>query len=227
MAPKKISFGVLFLPSYQALDAVGPIDLITIGSSTFAGQFGSDEIRSLAPEITWHYISSSYPSVMKASSGPGTVPTTSLADCPKLDYLLLPGAPPETTHLTKEEIEFLVQKADEVDALLTVCTGSLILSQTGLLKGVKACTNKGSLGSLAAKGKVPKEVIWMRDRRWVVDGKYWSSSGITAGMDLAVQWIRRVVGEEMWQWVTETAEYSPIEMGGDKFAYMLTDVKLT
>jgi len=225
VSPKKISFGVLYLPHYQSLDAVGPTDLIAMSSTTYAGKFGSAAIQALAPEITWHHISSSYPSAMQSSSGPGTLPTTSLADCPKLDYLLLPGPPPQQ-RLSEEEKAFLVRKAAEVEALLTVCTGSLMLAQTGLLQGKRVCTNKSTLRGLAESGMVPKGIDWMRDRRWVVDGKFWSSSGITAGLDLGAQWVRRVVGEEMWQWVTETAEYSPIEMGGDKFGYMLTDLKL-
>ena len=224
-APRQISFGVLYLDHYQYLDAAGPIDLIGMSSTAYANKYAPEAIKALAPEITWHYISSTYPKPMQASSGPPSLPSTNLSSCPKLDYLLIPGPAP-TLVLTEDEVAFIVRKSEEVEAVLTVCTAGLILAQTGLLEGKKSCTNKAALAGLAAAGKVPKGVHWVRDRRWVVDGKFWSSAGITAGMDLVVQWVRRVVGEEVLQWLKELAEYDPIEAGGDKFAYLLTGAEL-
>lgn len=225
--PRKISLGVLYLPHYQLLDAAGPIDLINMASVSYAGQFAAEPVRALAPEITWHYISAAYPAPVVSSTGAPTLPTTNLTHCPPLDYLLIPGPPP-ATQLSEAEKAFIVEQAAQprLKAVMTVCTGSLMLSQTGLLNGINACTNKTSLRGLADAGTVPAGVRWCRDRRWVIDGKFWSSAGITAGMDLAVQWVRREVGEEVLQWVKEVAEYDPIEAGGDHFAYLLTDVKL-
>jgi transcriptional regulator GlxA family with amidase domain len=224
-APRNISIGVLYLPSYQYLDAAGPIDLITMSSTAFSDKFAPENVKVLAPVITWHYISSSYPSAMQASGGPSSLPTTGLENCPKLDYLLIPGPPP-SVKLTEAEKTFIEQRAEEVEAVMTVCTAGYILSQTSLLQGKQVCTNKSMLRGLAERGEVPKGIKWCRDRRWVVDGKIWSSAGITAGLDLGAQFVRRVVGEVVWQWVSEVAEYSPIEMGADRFGYMLTDAKL-
>ena len=226
--PRKISIGVLYLDHYQLLDAVGPMDLMNMASISYAGKFAPEAIKALAPEITWHHISAGYPAPVASSAGIPMLPTTGLAHCPPLDYLLIPGPPP-ATRLSEAEKAFIVARAAETDvkAVMTVCTGSLMLSQTGLLSnGTLACSNKKSLLALAAAGTVPPGVRWCRDRRWVVDGKFWSSAGITAGMDLGVQWVRRVVGEEVLQWVKEVAEYDPIEAGGDRFGYLLTDVDL-
>jgi transcriptional regulator GlxA family with amidase domain len=223
--PRNISIGVLYLRNYQYLDAAGPIDLITMSSTSYASKFAPDAVKALTPVITWHYISASYPSTMQASGGPASLPTTGLENCPKLDYLLMPGPPPDVK-LTEAEKNFIEQRAEEVEAVMAVCTAGYILSQTSLLQGKTVCTNKSVLRRLAERGEVPKGIKWCRDRRWVVDGKIWSSAGITAGMDLGVQFVRRVVGEVVWQWVSEVAEYSPIEMGADRFGYMLTDAKL-
>ncbi|KAI5858997.1 ThiJ/PfpI [Tricharina praecox] len=224
-SPRNISIGVLYLDHYQYLDAAGPIDIIGMSSTAYAGRFAPEAIKALAPEIIWHHVSATYPKPMQASSGPPSLPSTNLSSCPKLDYLLIPGPSP-TLILTEEEKEFIIRKSEEVEAVMTICTAGLILSQTGLLEGKKACTNKVSLAARAAAGTVPKGVHWVSDRRWAVDGKFWSSAGITAGMDLAVQWVRRVVGEEMLQWVKEVAEYDPIEAGGDRFSYLLTGAEL-
>jgi len=224
-SPRNISIGVLYLDHYQYLDAAGPIDIIGMSSTAYAGKFAPEALKALAPVITWHYVSATYPKAMQASSGPPSLPSTDLESCPKLDYLLIPGPSPSLI-LTDAEKDFIIRKSEEVEAVMSVCTAGLILAQTGLLEGKKVCTNKVSLSGRAQAGTVPQGVHWVTDRRWIVDGKFWSTAGITAGLDLGVQWVRRIVGEEMLQWVKEAAEYHPNEAGGDRFSYLLTGAEL-
>jgi transcriptional regulator GlxA family with amidase domain len=86
----------------------------------------------------------------------------------------------------------------------TVCTGSLLLARTGLLDGRKATSNKRAFQQV--KTYAPK-VEWIAKARWVEDGKYFTSSGISAGMDMALALIARLCGRETSLRIASRAEY--------------------
>lgn len=62
-----------------------------------------------------------------------------------------------------------------------MCTGSRLLAATGLLDGRKATTNKFFFKWIAEDTK-DRNITWIPKARYVVDGKYWTSSGVTAGV---------------------------------------------
>ena len=85
-----------------------------------------------------------------------------------------------------------------------MCTGTALLARTGLLDGRKATTNKASFDWVKTHGP---GVDWQPRARWVVDGKYWTSSGVSAGMDMALALIAHVNGAETAKRVATYAEY--------------------
>ncbi|KAI9290427.1 class I glutamine amidotransferase-like protein, partial [Neoconidiobolus thromboides FSU 785] len=89
--------------------------------------------------------------------------------------------------------------------VFTVCTGALILAQTGLLDGMKATTNK-----MVFYEKTPNhpKVNWVYHARWVHHNKYITSSGVTAGMDAALYIISLVRGKESAKEFADILEYS-------------------
>lgn len=76
---------------------------------------------------------------------------------------------------------------------MTVCTGSALLAKTGLLKGKKATSNKISFDWVKS---VDPEVLWLPRARWSVDGKYWTSSGVSAGIDMALAFVEKFNGRD-------------------------------
>jgi putative intracellular protease/amidase len=74
---------------------------------------------------------------------------------------------------------------------LTVCTGSAILAKTGLLKGLKATSNKISFDWVKT---IDHEVLWIKRARWVADEKFWTSSGVSAGIDMALGFVEMING---------------------------------
>lgn len=70
---------------------------------------------------------------------------------------------------------------------LTVCTGSALLAKTGLLNMKKATSNKKAFAWVKS---VNNNVKWVEEARWVVDGKFYTSSGVSAGMDMVLGFIR-------------------------------------
>jgi transcriptional regulator GlxA family with amidase domain len=87
----------------------------------------------------------------------------------------------------------------------TVCTGSGVLAKTGLLDGHKATTNKMAWAWATGQGA---KVLWVPKARWVEDGKFISSSGVSAGIDMALALIAKLYGKDTAQWAANRAEYS-------------------
>lgn len=88
--------------------------------------------------------------------------------------------------------------------ILSVCTGATILARAGILDGRKATTNKRSWDWATSNGP---NVNWVHTARWVADGNIWTSSGISAGIDLTYAWLGHVYGEDVADYVAISDEY--------------------
>ncbi|KAF8171106.1 class I glutamine amidotransferase-like protein [Pholiota molesta] len=228
MAPQTIHFGLLLLPAYQWLDAAGSVDFINSHTQFLMRVLRVDEaIVAKAPSIEWHYISHDLKPV-QATSGPAGIPTNTYADCPALDYLLVPG--PDPFAPLPEGCAAFLQKlmaADGFKALLTVCTGSMAVAQAGILDGLSVCSNKYALKMAAGAGRLNKNVKWVGDRRWHVDGRVWSAAGITAGIDLAAEFARVHFDPVVVKIVKDASEYEPNPAQPDPFGRILDGVDLS
>ena len=227
MSAKPLHFGVLLLPAYQLLDAVGPFEYINNHTQTFFRNCGiPEEIASKGALIEWYFISSDLAPI-QPSSGPAQNPTHTYADCPPLDYLIVPGPDP-TAPLPAGCAAFLQRLVadDAFKALLTVCTGSVAIAQSGVLDRRQVCGNKVVLRMLAGAGALNKNVKLVGDRRWVVDGKIWSAAGVTAGIDLAAEFSRVHFNKEVVELSKELMEYRPNPAQPDEFAKILEGVEL-
>jgi len=96
--------------------------------------------------------------------------------------------------------------------VLTICTGSALLARTGLLDGRKATSNKRAFDWVLTNGK---DVNWIKHARWVVDGKYYTSSGVSAGMDMALGFLADRHGLEFARKVAFEIEYNWTEESED------------
>jgi len=218
-------WGLLMFPEFQWLDAVGPVDLINSHSQEYIKLLQSPEtLVAKAPIIHWSYVSHDL-SPISASSGPPQTPTETYKTCPQLDYLIIPGPDPNRP-LPEGCAEFLKLQFDGLKALLTVCTGSLAIAPTGLLDGLRVCTNKFMLRTMAQNGLLNKNVKWMGDRRWVVDGKVWSAAGVTAGIDLAAEFARVHFDEAVVNLMNQVIEFEGKKAQPDPWASIMDGVDL-
>lgn len=227
-SPLKLTFGVLLIPFHQALDVVGPVDVINSHSLMYLNEVPSlESFKAKAPIIEWHYISTTDAlDPVITSSGPPQTPTVTYKTCPPLDYLIVPGPADTTVKLSEASIEFIQKQYIELKGLILICTGSLVIAQTGVLNGLSICSAKSNLAFLANKGILNKSVKWVGDRRWAVDGKVWSSGAVTAGIDLACEWARVNLDHDFVEAVKDVLEYTPLPDQPDVFARMLEGVNL-
>ena len=94
----------------------------------------------------------------------------------------------------RTEIEdFLVRRFDQADYILGVSFGVTHLARSGLLNGKRATTNKSGWKWIVSYGPY---FNWVPQARWVVDGKFWTSSGMAACMDMTYAWLTHVYGAE-------------------------------
>jgi len=100
-----------------------------------------------------------------------------------------------------ERVKFLSEKAESV---LTVCTGSALLAKTGLLNGRKATTNKTVFEWACSNGP---SVNWLKKARWAKDGKYYTASGVSAGLDMIFGFVGDFHGVECARSLANEIEY--------------------
>ena len=131
--------------------------------------------------------------------------TRKLSEIAKFDILLVPGgfAARGLAH-DGEVIAALGELSRRHEYVIAVCTGSVLLAKTGLLDGVEATSNK--LSWQWATSEAPS-VRWVRAARWCVSGKFYTSSGVSAGIDAALGFIADMHGQSEAQRIARTMEY--------------------
>ncbi|MBK6814182.1 MAG: DJ-1/PfpI family protein [Saprospiraceae bacterium] len=124
----------------------------------------------------------------------------------KLDILVIPGGASETFLQTKDTALLNWIKMIDQNSVFTtsVCTGGWILGATGLLKDKEVTCNWYRADEIM-KMYGAKFI----QKRYVKDGKYWTSAGVTAGMDMALGIVQELMGDKYTQGVMLDLEYDP------------------
>lgn len=189
MSHEQFAIGALIFQDFEVLDIFGPLELL--------GLLGPHVlITMLAPE-TGH---------VSSSQSPKCIADGVLGDVPGLDLLLVPGGMGTRTLIDEAEfIESLRRQAIGVPLMASICTGSALLARTGLLDGVRATSNKLAFDWVVKQGP---RVNWVREARWVENGRYFTSSGIAAGMDMTLGLIENRFGSDARRKVERRAEYT-------------------
>lgn len=189
--------GVILYPGFEPLDVFGPVEMfMNVPASMLKVVMVAEEAGPV------HSTSGSSPTKF---NGPAVVAEYGFEDAPHLDMLLVPGGFGTMPALTDEKLlNFLKERSPKADLTTSVCSGSAILAKAGLLDGQKATCNKMMFDMLTANG--PK-VDWVPKARWVEDGKMITSSGVSAGMDMALGIIDKLWGTQMAEGIAQGTEY--------------------
>ncbi|MDF1792116.1 MAG: DJ-1/PfpI family protein [Thalassobaculaceae bacterium] len=176
---------VLVVPGSQLLDVTGPFELFASAqrprspARAYRVVLVSPEERYVATEAGLRL--EVHETI--ASLDPGAV-----------DTLLIAGGPgARQTTVTGALGDWVIATAQASRRVATVCTGAFLLARTGLLDGRRVTTHWQHAATLATRYP---EISVEPDRIYVEDGRFWSSAGVTAGMDLALAMIARDLGRE-------------------------------
>ena len=188
---------VVLFDGFTVLDAYGPIQAFTACRSMrpdgSAQRFF--EIVTMAETV----------GPVRSGEGPATHADHAFADASDCDVLLVPGgfgtraAVKDTTFLAR-----LATASRRAEVTATVCTGSALLARTGLMDGRSATSNKIAWDWVVQQGP---RVLWKRKARWVDDGNLITSSGVSAGTDMALALIARLLGRDMAVSAARNMEY--------------------
>ncbi|WP_119417992.1 DJ-1/PfpI family protein [Desertibaculum subflavum] len=186
MSDATIHIGILLYPNVTQLDATGPA-----------------QVLSRVPGAKVHMIWKTKDPI-PTDAGFAILPTTTFAECPKLDVICVPGGAGQAALMNDEEtLGFLRQQAAGARYVTSVCTGSLVLAAAGLLKGYKAGCHWAWREMLRPFGAEPVAERVVRDRNRITGG------GVTAGIDFGFVVAAELAGEEAAKMIQLFLEYDP------------------
>jgi transcriptional regulator GlxA family with amidase domain len=197
-----ISLGAVLFPNFELLDFAGPMEM-------FGNLKDVLDVTTVAQKA----------GPVRSTQSVDVVAAHSFDTAPEFDLVLLPGGSGTSDERDNEQLlDYLRRASERAEIVMTVCSGSALLSRSGVLDGRRATTNKAYFTQCAAEG--PK-VNWVPMARWVDDGKFVTSSGVSAGMDMALAVIQRKLGAEAASRLAAMTEYEwHTDPAWDPFAKM-------
>lgn len=158
-----LEIGMLVFPNLDQIDFTGPFEVL---------------VR--VPGANIHVIGTN-DGPIRDHKGLVLTTTTTIAEAPELDLLVVTGGPGQQALMQDEQVLGFIRAHDASGKpLFSVCTGALLCGGAGILKGRRATTHWAAHHLLPLFGAVAV------DERVVVDGNLVSAAGVTAGIDGAL-----------------------------------------
>ncbi|WP_033293534.1 DJ-1/PfpI family protein [Amycolatopsis jejuensis] len=185
------TFAFVVYPGLTPMDLVGPLQVI----NTFA---------ETAPDVRVAVVGETL-DVVGTDTPLRLAPSHTFADLPAPSWLLVPGGGAPTLQAMADPtlMAYLRKAAATAEFVCSVCTGSLLLGEAGLLDGRKATTHWMFRDLLRAFGAEPVA------QRWVEDGPVITGAGVAAGIDLALYLVGKLGGPAAQRLVQFGLEYDP------------------
>lgn len=182
-----MNFNIILFDNFETLDVFGPVEVMGRLSDNYRMEF-----YSLLGGI------------VKSTQGV-RVDTLPLDQIIEPGILFIPGGLGARTEVFNVELVACLKKLSHTAPyVLTVCTGSALLAKTGLIDGLPATSNKLSFDWVTEQGP---DVDWVRKARWVKSLKYYTSSGVSAGIDMTLGWVADTQGRETAHNIARSIEY--------------------
>jgi putative intracellular protease/amidase len=179
--------GVVLYPGFEVLDVFGPV-----------------EMWANVPDFQVVMIAEKG-GLVRSAQGAQVMADYDFDGAPKLDVMMVPGGVGTRAELENPVFLNFLRRQDKTTEFTTsVCSGSALLAKAGLLKGRKATSNKAFF-SLATSQDA--SVDWRKEARWVEDGKFFTSSGVSAGTDMALGLVARIYGKDQARRLARSLEY--------------------
>jgi transcriptional regulator GlxA family with amidase domain len=186
---KTVAF-VLY-PGLTLLDLVGPLQVFT------TLRFFNDQFRPVVVAERIEPMNTDGPLTVTADQTFGDVPDPTV--------VIVPGGGEPTIKAMGDHAirDYLRHAAETVPVMGSVCTGSLVLAAAGLLEGRNATTHWAYHSLLERLGAT------YLPQRWVEHGKFITSAGVSAGIDMALALVARLTDEATARLVQLSIEYDP------------------
>jgi transcriptional regulator GlxA family with amidase domain len=178
---------VLF-DDFELLDVCGPLEVFGVAGQRFS-------ICLVGPSA----------GPVRSAQGPALIADFAYQQAPTPDIVLVPGGI-GTRRVVADAafLRWLSEWAAPANIVASVCTGSGVLAAAGLLDGYRATSNKRAFAWACGQGP---HVSWVPQARWVEDRSRWTSSGVVAGIDMALALIANLDGEQAATAIADGVEH--------------------
>ena len=184
-----LQIGALIFDGFELLDMFGPLEMYGMYPEKF--------------EITMVGV---IDRPIKSAQGPQSLPDSTIFDGRQYDLIVVPGGRGTRNEIKNSELlDWLRKQSKDAQYVTSVCTGSALLARSGVLNGYRATTNKRAFEWVATYGD---NVSWVKQARWVADGKFYTSSGVSAGTDMTLALIEEILGHDAATQAANWAEYN-------------------
>lgn len=182
-----MQIAIVLFDRFTALDAVGPYEMLC---------------RLPGAEVV--FVAEHTGPVTNDQGSLSLVAEKTFAEVSSPDIVVVPGGPGQSGQMENETLLGWLRAVDATTTWTTsVCTGSLLLAAAGLLQGRPATSHWLALGHLGKLGAEPT------GRRVVIDGKYITAAGVSAGIDMALTMAGKLAGDEHARATQLLTEYDP------------------
>ncbi len=189
------TFAIAVFPDVEELDFVGPWEVLRSWQ-----RFWPDDGADV-------FTVARHAGVLTCAKGLQVLPQRTWADAPAIDVLVYPGGQGTRPQLGDEVVRSWLRDLATGGTLMTsVCTGSLVFADAGLLDHRPATTHWASIDHL---GRLGDGVEVRPDDRFVDSGDVVTAAGVSAGIDMALHLVARFAGRERAREVRRYIQYDP------------------
>lgn len=191
-----MNIGIYIYDNAEVLDFAGPYEVFSTAA----------RVSSLAWNVL---LIAESPSPVRARAGFTVMPDHDIANHPKLDLLIIAGGV-HTRELEKHAVIEWIKTTDAQTPLTaSVCTGAFLLAEAGLLNERTVTTHWEDQTELQ---KAYPNLNVVNDQRWVSSGKYTTSGGISAGIDMSLELVARITNRDLAVRTARQMEYQWTEL---------------
>ena len=184
MKNKKKNVGIFIFNNVEILDFAGSYEVF---SSTRLTKESRPDIYNIPSAFNTFTVSERKKEII-TSGGQQVTSNYNFKSCPQLDILIIPGGAGTRVLLKNKTVLKWILYNKNIDVLASVCTGALLLAQNGLLNNRKATTHWGAYDLLKS---IDSSINIIQNQRFVFD-KYYSSAGVSSGIDMALHIVGKI-----------------------------------
>lgn len=194
---RQLHVGILIFPDVEVLDFAGPFEVFSVAARIHAGALGTAPFRvSIVGESC---------APVRARHGLDVIPHLSYEDAGTVDLLVVPGGVVTGVLQDEAALRWVGETARQAALVASVCTGAFVLAKLGMLDGLDATTHWEDAAMLQERHPALRVV---RDTPFVDNGRIVTSAGISAGIDMSLHLVGRVLGPAGAQATARQMEYT-------------------
>lgn len=192
---RSLDVAILLFPEVEVLDFAGPFEVFSVASRIYRGtRHRPFRVSTVAAERM----------PVPARHGLPVIANYTFAELPRADVLIVPGGIVDQPLADPATLAWLKSTSDEAALTASVCTGAFLLAKIGLLKGRKVTTHWEDIPELRA---THPDLTVVENVPYVDEGRVVTSAGISAGIDMSLHLVARILGQAAAQATARQMQY--------------------